>query len=560
VLSPVFSQAPVVADGAGSVEAPPIDPGDKYTYRNFTTIRGMMYDVESAHPEIAKVYDIGDSWETTQGLADRDILAIKISDNVLIDEDEPEALIVALHHAREWVTSELITEAILNITSSYGADPRVSWLVDNRELWIVPVVNPDGLDYSMTVDSMWRKNRRLNYDGSFGVDLNRNYNGSENGDPAGAWGGVGSSHVPSDYNYCGESPFSEPETAAIRDLTYSRDFQIELDFHSYGEWVMWPWGYAAVKAPDDAVLVSIGNQLAAINGYTAAQSVALYPTTGDSLDWLYGGADVYPFLFEIGRTFQPTKSVDVWGIIDDNMPALFLGIELAGDRELKGFDVSHTPVATRPWSASGHQLEAVVTADRGVDPSGTSLVYRADGGEWVEAPMSRLGNDTYSTTVPSQFAGTLVEYYFVAHDLGGVERMSPTYGPYEVHSFTVSPSSAPPAADAGFDRDATSGALVVFDGSLSSDDVGVENYTWAFVYDGRTEILYGVSPQFSFELPGVYVVTLTVTDIEGQSDTDTVVVSITEIPEFGPVALPLAVVSLTALLSALSRRRREGRR
>jgi len=412
-----------------------------YEYRNFSTIRDILLDVEATYPGIAKVYDIGDSWESTQGLATRDILAIKISDNVLVDEDEPEVLIVALHHAGEWVTSELVTEAIMNITSSYGNDTRISWLVDNRELWIVPVVNPDGLEYALTVDSSWRKNRRLNYDGSYGVDLNRNYNGSENGDPAGAWGGVDASDIPSYPTYCGEAPFSEPETVAIRDLTYARDFQIELDFHSSGEWVMWPWGYTSNLTDDDASLVSIGNQLAALNGYTAAQSVDLYPTTGDTLDWLYGGADVYPFLFEIGTVFQPKKNSEVWGIIDENMPALMLGIEIAGDRDMRAFDISHSPVSTRAWSASGHSLEAVVTAGRGVDTTATTLVYRADGGSWTELAMDRLGNDTYAAVVPAQSEGTLVEYYFVAHDLGGVEKMSPTYSPYEVYSFTVTPAS-----------------------------------------------------------------------------------------------------------------------
>jgi len=557
VATPGLMSTGSSSDLISPIGVPEAGPVPDYVYRNFSTIRSILLDVEADYPAIAKVYDIGDSWETTQGLADRDILAVKISDNVLVDEDEPEVLIVALHHAREWVTSELVTEAITNITSSYGTDPRISWLVDNRELWIIPVVNPDGLDYALDVDSSWRKNRRLNYDGSYGVDLNRNYNGSEDGDPAGAWGGAGTSDIPSYATYCGEYPFSEPETVAIRDLAYARDFQIELDFHSSGEWVMWPWGYTTNTTPDDASLVSIGNQFAAINGYTAAQSVDLYPTTGDSLDWLYGGIHIYSFLFEIGTVFQPDREDEVWGIINENMPAIMLGIEFAGDRDLRAFDIAHSPVPTRAWSASGHSLEAVVTADRGVEPSETTMVYRADGAAWAEVVMTRLNNDTYTATVPAQPAGALVEYYFTAEDIGGVEKMSPTYAPYEVHSYTVTPVSAPPTADAGLDRSADQGIPLVFDASGSSDDVGIVNYTWSFVYDGEPVELYGASPEFTFELAGVYDVTLTVFDEEGQSDSDTMIVTTAEIPEMGATAVFGVMVALTALVVVLNRSRRK---
>ncbi len=535
---------------------PEAGPVPDYVYRNFTTIRDILYDIEAVHPEIAKVYDVGDSWETTQGIAERDVLAIKISDNVLVDEDEPEVLIMSLHHAREWVSSELVTELLTNITSHYGVDDRISWLVDNREIWIIPVVNPDGLEYALEFDSMWRKNRRLNPGGSYGVDLNRNYNGSENGDPLGAWGGAGTSDDPENDLYCGEYAFSEPETQAIRDLAYAHDFQIAFDIHSYSELVMWPWGYTTNKTADDASLVSIGTQLAAINGYTADQSVGLYPTTGDSLDWLYGGADVYSILFEIGREFHPAREDEVWGIINENLPALVQGIEFAGDRDLRAFDISHSPVATRAWSASGHTLDAAVTADRGIDTLMTKVVYRVDGGTWTEVSMVRVGNDTYEVGIPSQPAGALVEYYFVARDLGGIERMSPTYAPYQVHSYTVTPVSAPPSADAGPDSGAVTGVPFTFDGSGSSDDVGIANFTWSFEYDGREVELYGVDPEFTFEIPGTYTVTLTVSDEEGQSDHDEMVVTTAEIPEMSTLAVLGAVTVLTSLIIVLGRHRK----
>lgn len=562
-MCPVVHIAVSAGDVSTGLEAPPTPPGEQYVYHNYSFMKDVMYEIESQFPEITKIYDIGDTWEKTEGIADRDILAMKISDNVLLDEDEPEVLILALHHAREWVNHEIAIAAISNITAAYGNDARLSWLVDNRETWIVPMVNPDGLDYSLEFESLWRKNRRLNYDGSYGVDLNRNYNGSENGDPAGAWGGAGTSDDPASDVYCGEAPFSEPETRAVRDLALAHDFQIELDFHSSGEWVMWPWGYTANLTADDASLVAIGERLAAINGYTAAQSVDMYATTGDSLDWLYGGAHIYPFLFETATSFQPIKTVDVLAVIDENLPAIWEGIEIAGDRDLKSFDVVHTPVGTRPYASSGFALDAVVTAERGVDPAGVSLVYRVDGGPWAELAMDRPGdNDTYEAEVPAQSAGGYVEYYFIAHDLSGVVKMSPLYAPYEVHSFTVTAVSAPPTADAGADQESLVGQTVFLSGLGSSDDVGIENYTWTFVYDGTDRILYGATPEFTFLIEGVYDVTLTVYDGEGSSDTDSTVVTVSAvpIPELGTFAMAVSVLAVAVLVSwssAFRRRRRE---
>ena len=411
-----------------------------YSYRDYTQIKDDLLGIEGQHSDISKVYDIGDSYEKVVGSADRDILAIKISDNVQVDEDEPEVLVVGLHHAREWSTSELVLELADNLTDEYGNDTRISWLVDNREIWIVPVVNPDGLDYSLAHDQWWRKNRHVNPDGSYGVDLNRNYAGSMNGDPAGDWGGAGASHVPSDEVYCGPAPFSEPETQAIMNLVLSHDFEIAIDFHSYSQLVLWPWGYAGNVTPDDADLVRIGNSFAALNGYTAEQSIGLYPTTGDSIDWLYGGMDIYAFCFEVGLEFHPAKTADVLSIIGNNLPPAILGIELAGDREERPFQISHSPVASRAYSPIGFGLAAGITAARGVDTDGLALRFRVDGGAWSEVPMALLsGNDTYGGIVPSQPTGSHVEYYFVAHDVSGVEIMAPRYAPYEVHSFEVTP-------------------------------------------------------------------------------------------------------------------------
>lgn len=556
------SVSPVTLVGSDLVVGgPPVD----YAYRGFSTVVETLYGTESDHSDIARVYDIGDSWEKTQGIADRDILAIKISDNVDSDEDEPEVLIVALQHAREWPTSEIALQLIENLTDSYGSDARISWLVDNRETWIIPVVNPDGLDYAMMYDDMWRKNRRDNGDGTYGVDLNRNYNGSENGDPLGEWGGVGASHDPESYTYCGEYPFSEPETQAVRDLVKNRSFAVAIDLHTYSNLVMWPWGYTAELPPDNEALVRIGNELAALNGYEPDQSVGLYPTTGDSLDWLYGSADVFAFLFEVGEgpDFNPDGMETVLEQIAENIPPALLLIEIAGDREERQFDIDHTPLDDTLYSDVGFEIDADITAARGVNTSSLSIAYRVEDGPWTEVGMSKAaGNDTYSGVIPSQPGGSMVTYYVAAFDEGDVRLTSPRYAPYDVHAFAVIADAEPPVADAGLDATITIGTSVSLDGSGSTDNVGVSNYTWVFIYNGSAVELYGESPTFTFWTEGMFDVTLVVTDGSGNSDSALVTVTVMEgaIPEFGDAAAPVAVILAVFLFARFYRdrgRRRE---
>ena len=377
-----------------------------------------------------------------------------------------------------------------------------------------------------------------------------------NNDSAGAWGGVGSSHDPSEDIYCGESPFSEPETQAIRDLVMQHDFSICLDFHSYGELVMWPWGYTTNLTADNDALVSLGTRLAALNGYTADQSVGLYPTTGDSLDWLYGYDNIFAILFEVAIVFHPQTTQEVNRVIAENLPPILLGIEIAGDKQQREFTIDHQPIGVMEYSASGFDISANVTADRGVDESAISLNYRTDGGLWESVPMTLASpNDTYSGAIPGQQPGSLVEYYIVAHDAGGVELMSPRYAPYEVHSFTVV-DSCPPVAEAGDDVSVLVGGPVCLNGSASYDNTGIVDYTWTFTYNGSQVELQGQEVAFTFWVAGSYEILLNVSDASGNYNTDVVNVNVEDpyIPEFGSVIMVILVSLLGMLLSLWLRR------
>lgn len=290
----------------------PIDDQDYHTYAE------MVAEITQAaadHPEIVQLTVIGRSIEG------RDIHAVKISDNVASDEAEPEVLLFALTHAREHLTVEQALDLIAYFTDNYGRRGDVTNLVNEREIWILPNVNPDGDEYDRLGNGWyrnWRKNRRNNGDGTWGVDLNRNYGYR--------WGydNVGSSPYTGSQTYRGPAPFSEPETQALRDFALAHpDLVASISFHTYGELILWPYGYtyedvpADMIAEDHAVFVEMGRRMAALNGYTAMQASDLYPTNGDSDDWLYGQQGIFAFTFEL---YPPTTSPDFYPD-DDVIPA-----------------------------------------------------------------------------------------------------------------------------------------------------------------------------------------------------------------------------------------------
>ena len=175
----------------------------------------------------------------------RELWAVKISDNVGVDEGEPEVLLTAGQHAREHLTIEMALYLIGELTSRYATDPRIKGIVDSREIWIIPNVNPDGSEYDLAEDRYhaWRKNRQPNPGSEFvGTDLNRNWGFK--------WGCCGGS---SDQfaleTYRGPSAFSAPETQAVRNFVESRviggvqQIKASIDFHAFSELILWPFGH-----------------------------------------------------------------------------------------------------------------------------------------------------------------------------------------------------------------------------------------------------------------------------------------------------------------------------
>jgi hypothetical protein len=292
--------------------------GDFHTYEECYT---DMDSVATAYPSICDLQSLGTSHEG------RDIWGLKISDNVGTTEDEPRVLYLGAHHAREIITPEVVLYIMYWLVQNYGSDSLATYLVDNREIWIVPLMNPDGREYVEHTGD-WRKNRRDNGDGTRGVDLNRNW--------CYMWGydDSGSSPDPGDETYRGPSACSEPETQAIKNLMETYDFSTCISYHSHGDLILWAWGYIYAFCPDHDVLSALGDSMASFNNYAPSIGADLYPANGTSDDWMYGEQatkeKVYSYTFEVGNTFYP-DAADIIPLCQENLEASLLAAEYAGN-------------------------------------------------------------------------------------------------------------------------------------------------------------------------------------------------------------------------------------
>ena len=318
------SKFPPVRTNAFSIQG-----GINGSFHSYQETEQELASLEETYPNIAKVHVIGTSLE------ERNISAIKISDQVGSEENEGEILFLGCHHAREWISVEVPLMLAKLLTDNYYTNPDIKALVDNSEIWIVPIVNPDGLEYSIYVYRYWRKNRRDNGDGTYGVDLNRNY--------AFKWGfdNQGSSPDSISQVFRGLSPFSEPETRAIRELVAKHDFKALVSYHNFSQVILYPWGYKAGPSQIDDLLnklaQTMSERIQAVNGriydYVRASS-SLYLTNGDTTDWALGVYGIPSFTIELppldmlqGGFF--TSEGDIQSIFSENLPAATYLIEWA---------------------------------------------------------------------------------------------------------------------------------------------------------------------------------------------------------------------------------------
>jgi hypothetical protein len=370
-------------------------PSKDARYHTYAEMIAELDKAVTDHPALVEKFSIGQSY---QG---RELWAAKISDNVGTDENEPEVLFDALHHAREHLTVEQALAILRWLTDEYGSNSTVRRLVDTREIFIVFMVNPDGGEYDLTGNPYrgWRKNRQPNSGSSHvGTDLNRNYDYH--------WGCCGgSSGSTSSNTYRGRQPFSAPETRAMRDFIDSRviggqqQIRTAITFHTAGEQVLWPYGYTYADVPidmtrdDHAALREIGERLAAKNGYRPMQSSGLYITDGDEIDWAYGRHRIFMYTFEMyprGSTsisrFYPADEL-ISRETTRNKSAILYLIDLAG--------CVYTPTGKKQTHCGAFNDDLEISRGWQVDPLGDDT---ATGGRWQRTDPAQTNYQAGSAT------------------------------------------------------------------------------------------------------------------------------------------------------------------
>ena len=284
-------------------------PAGYQGYHTYTEMVAALNGAVASYGEgpnaIAKLYNLGKSYEG------RNIWAIKISDNVATDEREPEILTECNMHAREHITAEQCLFLVSLLTNNYGQSTalgqRVTNIVNSREIWIVPMLNPDGAMFDIKGATFhgWRKNRQANPGSNkIGIDLNRNWSYM--------WGCCGGSGPnPKSIKYRGRYPFEAVENQVLRDFILSRRVdgvqQISevLNVHSYGNHVLYPYAYTKEDIPSDmtaddhATFVALAKKMASLNGYRAMQGSDMYIYDGDFIDWAYGDQHMFAFTWEM---------------------------------------------------------------------------------------------------------------------------------------------------------------------------------------------------------------------------------------------------------------------
>ncbi len=499
-----------------------VGTGDLELYHSYDSMTEELKALAEEHGDILSLISIGRTFEG------RDIWAAKLSDTPWEDEDEPEVLITGAHHAKEWPSVEVAMATLRLLVDSYGRtaadrdgdgfadsdndqdgqveedpfdaqdndgdgavdedweDARLSWLVDNRQVWVVPMLNPDGLEFcrgqvaSGVTDegSLWRKNREPNYQewgrlegATYGVDLNRNYGFH--------WGELGAqSYADSraeDYigpvdkrdddgdrrvnedpmdnvdndrdglvDEDGRGGFTATEIGLLRDLIEAHEFAIALNFHTFKGTIYWPWMWTLDLPEDEPTFAAVAGRMAEFNGYEwrnmsdrNQQWFSRHPPVdGDSNDWMYGKYGILAYTIELGTNVFIPGEEELAAIIAENLGANLLAVEVADNPRMDRVVLEHEPlndtVSEGPYEVSVRMAGGELVA------GGMTLHHRVAGGEFeVSAMEAGNGAGEYLASIPGAGPGKRVEYFFVAVSAAQGTTFLPAYGPYQVFSFNV---------------------------------------------------------------------------------------------------------------------------
>jgi putative cell wall-binding protein len=378
-----------IALAAAATLSPPDDtarafPAADSGYHTYEELTAAIRAVETAHPGLVRISSIGRSHEG------RELWIAKVSDNVAVDENEPEVLLDGGHHGREHLSVEMALATLTYLSGRYASDDAVKRRVDGTETWILFNLDPDGTAYDGGGSTYrdWRKNRQPTPGTSaIGTDLNRNYGWK--------WGCCGgSSGSPTHENYRGPAAWSAPEVAALKRFVDGRvvngrqQIRIHLSFHSFGRVIVWPWAYTSSGVPDTddrAALAAIGNEMARLAGYRGMQSNALYPTDGDQIDWMYGAHRIFSYTVELAdRRYPPDEMIPTETA--RAMPAVLYALDQAAcPWNVIGRGAAHCPPSWVTRMAGSDRYATAAAISRASFASGVGVAYVATGANYPDA-------------------------------------------------------------------------------------------------------------------------------------------------------------------------------
>jgi murein tripeptide amidase MpaA len=344
----------------------------------------------------------------------------------------------ATAHAREWITPMALLYIMDRLLQGYATDPETTALLDQLAIHFIPVMNPDGYIYSWDSERFWRKNRRNNGDGTFGVDWNRNFSVAH---------GTGSSFDTSSDTYNGGAPFTESETRAFRDFITNRpNIVAHIDFHAYSQLILYPYGYttAPVPDPDGAIFRSVSQRLSdtilSVDGafYTPQPIIDLYPTGGSSTDWVWAAENAFSWGFELRPAdqfsggFDPSPTL-IRPTAEENLAAVreLLRTVAAGVTT----DFPQGQPATIPADEPTTITVQISPAFSGPLNTSTATLYaRSGSGPFAPSTMTPLGSDRYEATLPATPCADTLDYYFTIESTSGGLFTIPAGAPTQTYT------------------------------------------------------------------------------------------------------------------------------
>ena len=379
-------------------------------FKNLAAVNTRLDEMVAAYPNLVSIVNAGTS---IQGRVIRGIRISRYPAGTVL----PAFIFTGTLHAREWASTMTTMWIADQFVENNTIDPRIAAVLNSAEVYIFPVQNPDGYEYTWATggNRLWRKNRRLISGTTYGVDLNRNWSVG--------WGGSGSSGTTSSDTYRGTAAFSEPESVGMRDFIAAHTNLVgHIDFHSYSQLWLWPWSYTTTLSPDQTALAAVGipmqTAIASINGknYTAGPSGSTYGLTGGCIDdWTYGTQGMMAGTIEVRDTGTYGFVMPISEIVP-NAKENFAASMTMMEKLLASSPITITlapgsVVADNTASTVEVQTVPVVST---LITNGVRLKWNLDGGTTQSAVMTSIGNNKYRASLPAMACASQVSWFVEA--------------------------------------------------------------------------------------------------------------------------------------------------